>query len=88
MSNSNSIEAQYSLEENNQIVININKDKNKKHFFCNICYSVPIIKFITDKIINYTCKCGEILYYTIEEALNPYKSQITENSVDKKEENE
>ena len=87
--NNNSVERQNTLDENNQNDINERKNKTsnerRKHFFCNICSTVPIIKFINDKAINYFCKCGEILNFTIIEALNPYKLDNIENSAFKNE---
>ena len=71
--NNNSVKRQDTLDENNQNDIKESHNKNihkiRKHFFCNICYTVPIIEFIIDIAINYFCNCGEILNFTIIEAL-------------------
>ena len=81
---SNSIREQQSLNDTEPFLNNSSKAKKQyesgpdtdKHFFCNICLTVPKLKFKSYEIIDYQCECGEV----INESIN-YLNCKTHNQI-------
>ena len=74
---SNSIKEQQSLNDTEPFLNNSSKAKKQyesgpdtdKHFFCNICLTVPKLKFKSYEIIDYQCECGEVINQSINDLI-------------------
>ncbi len=74
---SNSIREQQSLNDTEPFMNNSSKAKKQyesgpdtdKHFFCNICLTVPKLKFKSYEIIDYQCECGEVINQSINDLI-------------------